>query len=106
MISGTGEYLNVSRTKEPDLFWGMKGAGFNFGVVMSLTYQVYNATNAGQAMNADMTFSASQNGSLWNLTRTFVGHQPKELSIVFSVAYSRVLQEVSHSQAYELHTDS
>ena len=95
MVTGTGEILTVSKTQHPDLFWGMKGAGFNYGVVTSITYNIYDATNGGQAMNADMTFPGSQNESVWELARSFVGHQPKELAITFSLAYNATLGEVS-----------
>ncbi|TVY87011.1 FAD-linked oxidoreductase, partial [Lachnellula willkommii] len=64
MVTGTGEILTVSQSQHPDLFWGMKGAGFNYGVVTAITYNVYNATNGGQAVNADMTFPGSLNGSM------------------------------------------
>lgn len=95
MVTGNGNIVNVSATQNPDLFWGMRGAGFNYGVVTSLTYNVYNATNGGQAMNADMMFSASQNASVFALAKSFVGKQPKELSITFSLSYNATLSEVN-----------
>ena len=94
MVTGTGEILTVSQSQHPDLFWGMKGAGFNYGVVTAITYNVYNATNGGQAINADMTFAGSQNGSVWELARSFVGKHPKELAITFSIGYDATLGEV------------
>ena len=95
MVAGTGELLTVSATKNADLFWGIKGAGFNFGVVTSVTYKLYDSTNAGRAMNADMTFSGSQNNSLWIIARSFGGNQPKELSIGFSLGYDATSDQVS-----------
>lgn len=100
MVTGAGDILTVSATQNPDLFWGMRGAGFNYGVVTSLTYNVYDATNGGQAMNADMIFSGSQNGSVWQIARSFVGNQPKELSITFAIAYDATLGGVSSFTTY------
>lgn len=88
MITGSGELLNVSQTQNLDLFYALKGAGFNYGIVTSASYRVYPATNAGQVMNADMIFSGSQNGTIWELVNSFVASQPKELSIGLGIAYS------------------
>ncbi|RYP89867.1 hypothetical protein DL770_004019 [Monosporascus sp. CRB-9-2] len=88
MVTGDGQLLNVSQTQHQDLFYAIKGAGFNYGIATSLTYRIYPATNGGQAMNADMIFSGSLNGSLWELAKQFAATQPKELSIGFSVRYS------------------
>ncbi|KAK8079487.1 FAD-dependent oxidase [Apiospora hydei] len=88
MVTADGRLLTVSETKFPDLFYGIKGAGFNFGVAISLTYQVYPAINNGKAMNADMTFLGSQNESLWKAVEELAASQPKELAFGLSVRYS------------------
>ena len=44
MVMGTGSLIHVSVTSHPDLWWGMRGAGFNFCIVTSATYQVYDFT--------------------------------------------------------------
>lgn len=88
MVSGAGEILTVSKEHNPDLFWGMRGAGFNYGVVTALTYNVYNATNGGMAISADMTFPGAQNGTIWAIMQSFVGKQPDELSITAEINFS------------------
>lgn len=91
MVTGSGELLNVSSTQYPDLFYAMKGAGFNYGAVTSLTYKIYPATNGGQAMVANMIFTGTLNRTVWELVNSFVGSQPKELSISLSFRYSPTL---------------
>ncbi|TGO20463.1 hypothetical protein BPAE_0294g00090 [Botrytis paeoniae] len=88
MVSGAGEILTVSKDQNPDLFWGMRGAGFNYGVVTSITYNVYDATNGGNAINADMTFTGAQNGTIWKIMESFVGKQPDQLSISAEINFS------------------
>ncbi|KAI4166817.1 MAG: hypothetical protein LQ343_007718 [Gyalolechia ehrenbergii] len=39
------------------LFWGVRGAGQNFGVVIEATLETYPKTNGGDFYNADMTFA-------------------------------------------------
>ncbi|KAI5917887.1 FAD-binding domain-containing protein [Camillea tinctor] len=88
LITAEGQVLNVSQTEYADLLYGIKGAGSNYGVVLSLKYRIYPATNDGYAMNADMTFLGSQNGSVWALIKQFSVSQPRELSIGISIRYS------------------
>ncbi|PHH89658.1 hypothetical protein CDD83_5576 [Cordyceps sp. RAO-2017] len=87
MVTGTGDIVTVSEAEHPDLFYAVKGAGFNYGIATSLTYAVYPATNGGRAVNADMIFPGHLNGSVWRLAASFVGRQPKELSITLAVGY-------------------
>ncbi|KAF2788207.1 FAD binding domain-containing protein [Melanomma pulvis-pyrius CBS 109.77] len=39
----TGEVITVSKSSYPDLFWAMRGAGPNFGVVISATFNAWPA---------------------------------------------------------------
>ncbi len=87
IVIGTGQLLTVSATSNADLFWGIKDAGFNYGVVTEATYRIYDFTNEGQAMSADMTFPASRNGSIWQLLKAFVGNQPSELALKVAVGF-------------------
>lgn len=97
LVTGTGSLINVSATSHSDLWWGMRGAGFNFGIVTSATYQVYDFTNGGQAMNADFRFHASQNGSLYEFAQSFVGRLPDAFSIDIAIGYNESFGGVSHS---------
>ena len=88
LVTGTGSLINVSASSHPDLWWGMLGAGFNFGIVTSATYQIYNFTNNGQAMNADFRFHASQNASIYEFAQSYVGKLPDAFSIDIAIAYN------------------
>src|ERR687898_2353893 len=44
VVSADGELLRVSTYEHPDLFWGLKGGGGNFGVVTSLEFDLYPLT--------------------------------------------------------------
>ncbi len=41
VVTADGELRTVSETKEPDLWWAMRGAGPNFGIVASATVKAY-----------------------------------------------------------------
>ncbi|KAL4909258.1 hypothetical protein BDW74DRAFT_187496 [Aspergillus multicolor] len=53
----SGDLLTVSDAENSDLFWAIRGAAANFGIITQATYRVHNATNSGQVVNADFTYS-------------------------------------------------
>ena len=41
LVTADGDELHVSKDENPDLFWGLRGAGANFGVATSFEYQLH-----------------------------------------------------------------
>ncbi|KAL8704353.1 MAG: hypothetical protein Q9201_002478 [Fulgogasparrea decipioides] len=94
VILSNGASVAASEDENSDLFWAIKGAGANFGAAISMTYKVHESPNTGQVMSADMTFRSSQNRTLFEFAKSWVGSQPKELSIVYSVHIDPASQEL------------
>src|SRR5205814_9951957 len=40
MITADGEFVRASATENPDLFWGIRGAGSNFGIVTAFEFRL------------------------------------------------------------------
>lgn len=88
LVTAAGDIITVSATEHAELFWGLRGAGFNFGIVLSATYKITDLTNRGSVMNADLVFRASDNVSYFNALKTFQDKLPAELALYTLIDYN------------------
>ena len=100
LVTANGSLITVSNTSYPDLFWGIRGAGFNFGIIPEATYKVYDTTYNGQVMNGDLLFPASANRSIWEIFKSYDDTLPAKLSLVAAMSYNATLNDVSFSLGY------
>jgi len=57
VVLANGNLITVDKNSE--LFWAMKGAGHNFGIVTSMTSKIYDIQNRNYAMET-LIFSGDQ----------------------------------------------
>jgi hypothetical protein len=83
MVLASGEVLNVSSTSHPNLFYGMKGAGQLYGVIVETLFNTYPASNGGNFYNVDMVFAGSQLESALGVVNDIINlPQPGELALI------------------------
>lgn len=56
IVTAAGELVHASANENPDLFWGMRGAGANFGVAVSFEFE---AVPVGRVALAQITFAVT-----------------------------------------------
>jgi len=100
VVTAAGQVIQVSATSNSDLFWGLRGAGANFGVITSATYRVQPLTNKGFFTSIDMIFPASQNVSYFNTLAGMVnGEGNAKLAAISNVIFNASSNEVSCFQS-------
>ena len=94
MVTASGDLITVSKTEHPDLFWALRGAGANFGIITSATYTIYDATNGGQVVNADFIFPPSANRSVFEFLKSLDESIPAPLSLQIQLSFSQTTKQV------------
>ncbi|KAL4884469.1 hypothetical protein BJY04DRAFT_215436 [Aspergillus karnatakaensis] len=69
IVIATGQILDVSSTSNPDLFWAIRGAGQNFGIVTSATYKLFPLT--GPYTSVDLIFPPNLKIDVFNWFANF-----------------------------------
>lgn len=95
MVTADGKLVTASKSENADLFWAIRGAGSSFGVVTSATFKVYDITNKGQVMIADLVYPAIANQSFWRILQSFDHDLPSRLAMTGVGLYDRERNMVS-----------
>ncbi|KAE8391158.1 hypothetical protein BDV23DRAFT_171897 [Aspergillus alliaceus] len=89
LVTASGDIVTASDEENPDLFWAVRGAGANFGIITSATYEIFNAPNNGNVVLAEFAYPGSVNGSLWRLLESWEGTYTKEMGLTMSASYDQ-----------------
>jgi FAD/FMN-containing dehydrogenase len=80
VVTADGRVLQVSETEHPDLFWGLRGGGGNFGVVTGFTYRL--APIGPEIVGGAIAWPAAEAPRVLELFRTMSESAPPELAVV------------------------
>ena len=83
MVLWNGTVVEASETNNADLFWGMRGAGHNFGIVIESTYQTFPQENDGIHYNADMVFTGDSLEGVVSVINSLIPQQDPALALDF-----------------------
>jgi FAD/FMN-containing dehydrogenase len=78
VVTADGKLVTASETENKELFWGLRGAGGNFGVVTSFEFKLHPVGPI--VMGGIMGWPQSEAGGLIRKWRDFMNAAPDELS--------------------------
>lgn len=70
LITASGDKITVSKNENSELWWGLRGAGGNFGVVSKLTVRSYEQINGGLFWSGTVGFVARSEEGVGEIVRT------------------------------------
>jgi FAD/FMN-containing dehydrogenase len=84
LVTAEGELLTASGDENPDLFWGIRGGGGNFGVVTSFEYRLHAV---GPIVLAGPIFHPLEDArEVLAFYREFIATAPDELTTIFELS--------------------
>ncbi len=89
LVLASGETITVSETSYPDLFWGLRGAGHNFGIVTRFTLKTYDSP-VNDWYFAQFVYTQDKLEAFVTQVNKMMGNgtQPKELMNYFLYAWN------------------
>jgi FAD/FMN-containing dehydrogenase len=83
LITADGRLVRASESEEPELFWGLRGAGWNFGIATAFEFRLQPfGPNLHRGV---LTFPAGQVLELWDIFRDYALSAPDAVSLIFGV---------------------
>ncbi|WP_082582180.1 FAD-binding oxidoreductase [Aeromicrobium sp. Root236] len=75
LVTAAGEVLRASETENPELFWGLRGGGGNFGIVTEFEFRLHPVGT--QALVVEHDFPADESGSALRAWRDLSATAPR-----------------------------
>lgn len=79
VVTAEGELVHASNEENPDLFWGLRGGGGNFGVVTNITYKLYPV--GPTILGGPIAWPASEAPKALKLYQQITENAPPELTL-------------------------
>ena len=83
LVTADGRHVRASADDEPELFWGLRGAGANFGIVTSLEFDLHPF--AGTLHRGVHIHPATDIHEVWATFRAFAASAPETIAAIFTV---------------------
>ncbi len=83
LVTADGRLVRATVDDEPELFWGLRGAGWNFGIATAFEFRL-------QPFGPDLhrgvlTYPATQVQEVWSTFREFAPRAPDALAMIFGI---------------------
>ena len=84
VVTADGRIVRATETEEPELFWGLRGAGWNFGIATAFELRLHPF--GPDLHRGVLTFSAGQVQEIWGIFRDFALGAPDAMTLIFGIA--------------------
>jgi FAD/FMN-containing dehydrogenase len=78
VVTADGRFLTASETENPDLFWGIRGGGGNFGIATSFEYRLYPV--GPEVMVCFVLYPGERAKEVLGFCDEYVAQAPEEVS--------------------------
>jgi FAD/FMN-containing dehydrogenase len=84
VVTADGRLVRATETDEPDLFWGLRGAGWNYGIATAFEFRL-------QPFGPDLhrgvlTFRPAEVQEVWDVFRAYAPEAPGTVAAIFGIA--------------------
>jgi FAD/FMN-containing dehydrogenase len=95
VVTADGEFMVASEQEHPDLFWGLRGGGGNFGIVTNFTFQL---RPLGPTVLAGMmAWPMDDAARVLRFLREFIADAPDEVGLMANLRLAPALPVVPQS---------
>lgn len=85
VVLADGSAITVSKDGHADLYWALRGAGHNFGIVTEVKYRIYDVPNDDAWTHAQMIFSGDKMAELTKVFNTLTEDGEKCLPVELAI---------------------
>ena len=87
VVLADGKSVIASKQSNPDLFWALRGAGHNFGIVTGLTYKIYDRIPEWTV--STLFFTQDKLEGVFTLTNNYLEEKDHPAEITFWHTFAR-----------------
>lgn len=83
VVTAEGQLVTASEREHPDLFWGLRGGGGNFGIVTSFTYRLHPV--GPQVLAGPVLWAMEEGAEVLRFYRDFAHRAPREVNTIVNL---------------------
>jgi FAD/FMN-containing dehydrogenase len=87
VVTATGDVVTASPTRHPELYWGLRGGGGNFGIVTRFEFRLHQVGT--RALSAEWTFPAEQAAQALRGWRDIIRTAPRPATFEASIDHDQ-----------------